>query len=51
MKFLVAEECKQCENYIRMYDMCKEACLYWKNVSKWAKYGFATMNLSENDSS
>ena len=49
-KFLEAVKCKPCEINRRMCDIYGEACFDKKNVYKWAKYWFATMNLSRKDS-
>ena len=49
IKSLVAEKCNPCEIYRRMYDVYGEACFSQRNIDKWAKYQFATMNLSQKD--
>ena len=47
MKYLLAEKCKPCEIYRRMYDVYGEECFSKKNVDKWVKHGFATTNRTE----
>ena len=50
MKFLIAEKCKLCEIYKRIYDVYEKTCFSTKNIHKWAKHGFVTMSLSRKDS-
>ena len=49
MQFLVAEKCEPCEIYRRICNMDDEVWFSPKNVYKWAKHGFATMNLTQKD--
>ena len=49
-KSLLAEKCKPCEIYRRMWDVNGEACLSQKDIYKWAKDEFARTSLSRKDS-
>ena len=46
IEFLVAEKCKPCEIYRRVYDVHEKAYLN-RNVYIWTKNGFATTSLIE----
>ena len=50
IKFLVAEMCKPCEVYRRVFDVNRETCFSQKIVYKWGKHEFATMSLNQKDS-
>ena len=42
----MAEQCNPCEIYRRICDMYRKVCFNQKDIYKWAKHGFATMNSS-----
>ncbi len=46
IKYLLAEKCKPCEIYRRVFDVFREECFSQKNLYTWAKQGFATTKLS-----
>ena len=46
-KFLLAEKCKVCEIYRRMWHMYEETCSSQKDVYKRAKCGFVITSLSQ----
>ena len=47
IKYLLAEKCKPCEIYRRMYDVYGEECFSQENADKWVKHGFTTTNRTE----
>ena len=50
IKFLVAEKCKPCESYWRMYNVNREAYFSQKKSLQWSKYGFVIiMSLNQKD--
>ena len=49
IKFLVTKNCKPHE-ILEESVMCKEACFSFKNVLRWAKHGFARININQKDS-
>ena len=51
IKYLVAEKCKQCEIYERMFDVYEAACFTPNIVRKSSKHGRPTTRLRQKDSS
>ena len=46
-KYLLAEKCKLCEIYRRIFNGYRETCFSQKNLYEWAKHGLATTNRTE----